>query len=122
MRIGILTQYYPPEVGAPQARLSDLARRLQARGHEVFVLTAMPSYPTGRIFPSYGGFFRREVIDGVTVLRSAIYPTKSAGMVRRLLNYFSFVFSSLVVGLVKLPRVDYLLTESPPLFLGVSGY
>ena len=30
MRIAILTQYYPPEVGAPQARLSDLARNLKS--------------------------------------------------------------------------------------------
>ena len=28
MRFGILTQYYPPEMGAPQAWLSDLARKM----------------------------------------------------------------------------------------------
>jgi len=122
MRIAILTQYYPPEVGAPQGRLADLARRLRKRGHVVTVLTAMPSYPRGRIYDGYGGVFRREEQDGITILRSFIYPSQSAGIVRRLLNYFSFVFSSLIVGLVKLPRVDYLLTESPPLFLGISGY
>lgn len=122
MRIAILTQYFPPEIGAPQRRLADLARRLRERGHAVTVLTAMPSYPLGRVYDGFGGFFRREDQDGITILRSFIYPTQSAGILRRLLNYFSFVFSSLVVGLVKLPRVDYLLTESPPLFLGVSGY
>ena len=122
MRVAILTQYYPPEIGAPQARLADLARRLRERGHAVTVLTAMPNYPRGRIYDGYGGLYRREERDGVTVLRSFVYPTQSAGMFRRLLNYFSFVASSLAVGLVKLPRVDYLLTESPPLFLGISGY
>jgi len=122
MRFAILTQYYPPEVGAPQARLSDLARKLKERGHEVFVLTGMPSYPTGRIFEGYRVAFRQEELDGVTVLRSPLYPTQSPRMVRRLLNYFSFVLSSLVVGLFKLPRLDYLVTESPPLFLGISGY
>jgi glycosyltransferase involved in cell wall biosynthesis len=122
MKIAILTQYYPPEIGAPQARLSDLARRLQERGHQVTVLTAMPNYPRGRIYAGYGGFFQRETLDGVAVIRTFIYATQSAGMVRRLLNYFSFVLSSLVVGLLTLPRVDYLLTESPPLFLGISGF
>jgi glycosyltransferase involved in cell wall biosynthesis len=82
----------------------------------------MPSYPTGRIFGGYGGLFRHEDLDGVTVLRSPIYPTQSPRMGRRLLNYFSFVVSSLVVGIFKLPRIDYLITESPPLFLGISGY
>jgi glycosyltransferase involved in cell wall biosynthesis len=122
MRIAIHTQYYPPEVGAPQARLSDLAQKLRERGHEVFVLTGMPSYPTGRIFKGYGGLFRREELDGVTVLRSALYPTQSPKMVRRLFNYFSFVLSSLIVGLFRLPRLEYILTESPPLFLGLTGY
>jgi len=43
-------------------------------------------------------------------------------MGRRLFNYFSFVLSSLIVGLLRLPRLDYILTESPPLFLGLTGY
>ncbi|MDB4906525.1 MAG: hypothetical protein JWO05_1309 [Gemmatimonadetes bacterium] len=120
MRLAILTQYYPPEIGAPQARLSGLARLLSASGHEVVVLTAMPNYPTGKIHPGYGGLFRRERLDGVTVVRSAIYPTQSASMVRRLANYFSFVASSFFAGL-RTGSFDYLMVESPPLFLGITG-
>lgn len=122
MRVAILTQYYPPEIGAPQNRLSDLAKRFVAQGHEVIVLTAMPNYPTGRTYPGYGGFYRKETLDGVTVQRTAIYPTKRIELLPRLLNYFSFVISSFLVGSVTLPRIDYLVTESPPLFLGISGY
>ena len=122
MKVGILTQYYPPEVGAPQARLSALAQRLVEQGHQVFVLTAMPNYPQGRIQSGYGGVYRREDLDGVTILRTYVYPTQSIGMGRRLSNYFSFVCSSLFFGAAVLPRLDYLLTESPPLFLGISGY
>ena len=122
MRIGILTQYYVPEIGAPQARLSDIAMKLVDRGHEVFVLTAMPNYPRGQIYPGYGGFFCREMRDGVSVIRTYIYPSKSIGLIRRLANYFSFVLSSLIAGTIVLPRLDYLLTESPPLFLGITGY
>jgi glycosyltransferase involved in cell wall biosynthesis len=121
MRLGILTQYYPPEMGAPQVRLSNLASRFVERGHEVFVLTAMPNYPRGRIYPGYGGLFRREKSDGVSIIRSGIYPATGLGKAR-LLNYFSFVFSSALVGAFTLPRLDYLVTESPPLFLGMSGY
>ncbi|HET6384473.1 MAG TPA: glycosyltransferase family 4 protein [Armatimonadota bacterium] len=122
MRLGILTQYYPPEMGAPQARLSEIAARFVRKGHEVVVLTAMPNYPTGRIFSGYGGFYRRETMDGVKVIRSFIYPTKQVGLLPRLANYFSFVLSSLLVGAAVLPPLDFLLTESPPLFLGMSGY
>jgi glycosyltransferase involved in cell wall biosynthesis len=122
MRIGILTQYYRPEIGAPQARLSELARWFQTRGHEVFVLTAMPNYPQGQLYPGYSGVYLREKIDGIQVIRSYIYPTKSVALPKRLANYFSFVISSVLVGISALPKLDYLLTESPPLFLGISGF
>lgn len=122
MKFGILTQYYPPEIGAPQRRLSRLAQRMAKQGHEIHVLTAMPNYPAGKVFPGYGGLWRREQLDGVDVLRAAIYPSKSVSLVPRLANYFSFVASSAVVGAAMLPRLDYLMTESPPLFLGISGW
>lgn len=122
MRIGILTQYYPPEMGAPQARLSHLASRLAHEGHEVVVLTAMPNYPRGRVFAGYGGFVRRETRDGVAVIRCWVHPSQSTRIVPRLASYFSFVLSSLLVGFFTLGKLDYLMTESPPLFLGISGY
>ena len=53
MRCLILTQYYPPETGAAPNRLSDWAQRLAAGGHQVTVLTAVPNYPRGEIFPEY---------------------------------------------------------------------
>jgi colanic acid biosynthesis glycosyl transferase WcaI len=122
VRFGILTQYYPPEIGAPQRRLSDLARRISERGHDVTILTAMPNYPLGRIYPGYGGLWRRESLDGARVIRACIYPAQTAAMPRRLASYFSFVASSIATGAMFLPRLDYLMTESPPLFLGLAGY
>ena len=122
MRLAILTQYYPPEMGAPQARLSELARYFATQGHEVHVLTAMPNYPQGKIFPGYGGLFRKEKQDGISVIRTWIYPTKSPSLIKRLMSYLSFTISSFWSGIFALPRVDFLITETPPLFLGISGW
>jgi len=122
MRIAIHTQYYPPEMGAPQARLSSLARWLAGRGHEVFILTAMPNYPEGKIHPGYGGLFLKEDKGGLTILRAGIFSCKSKNLLPRLLNYASFLFFSFVVGVAVLPRVDFLLTETPPPFLGLAGW
>lgn len=121
MKLLILTQYYPPEIGAPQSRLSELAQELINNGINVNVLTAMPNYPIGKIFPGYGGLFRKECLGGIDIYRSYIFPTQSAGLIKRLLNYFSFVFSSFWIGLF-ISKPDILLTESPPLFLGITGY
>lgn len=118
----ILSQYYTPEIGAPQARLSELARRIVARGHRVTVLTAMPNYPTGRIHDGYGGLTSSEVLDGVRVVRCALYPSKSLRTLPRLLSYLSFVFSSVCIGLARVGRADYVMVESPPLFLGFAGW
>lgn len=122
MKLIIHTMYYPPEMGAPQARLSDLARGLKARGHEVEVITAMPNYPTGRIFSGYPRWYLREELQGIPVHRCFILPSNRPQMVPRLISYLSFCLSSLVVGLFKLGRADIILTESPPLFLGLTGW
>lgn len=122
MKFVILTQYYPPEIGAPQRRLSELAERMVAAGHDVTVLTAMPNYPTGKILPGYGGLLSQEEREGVRVIHTIIYPSQKASFLHRLTNYFSFVASSAFFGTFKLQRPDYLLVESPPLFLGFTGY
>jgi glycosyltransferase involved in cell wall biosynthesis len=121
MRLLILTQYYPPEIGAPQNRLHELAIRLKAYGVEVEVLTALPNYPKMKIQEGYEkGKNREEQIDGIAVHRAAIYVSASKSIVARLLNYFSFVWTSYWRGR-KLDKFDFLLVESPPLFLGYSA-
>lgn len=121
MRLLILTQYYPPEIGAPQNRLHELAVRLKAYGVEIEVLTALPNYPRMSIQAEYkNGKNREEILDGIPVHRSFIYVSSSKSIVSRLLNYFSFVWSSYWRGR-QLKNFDFLLVESPPLFLGYSA-
>ena len=55
MRILILTQYFPPETGAPQNRLHSLAGYFSDLGAEVSILTAMPNYPKMEVFEAYSG-------------------------------------------------------------------
>jgi glycosyltransferase involved in cell wall biosynthesis len=121
MRLLILTQYYPPEIGAPQNRLHELAVRLKSEGIQVEVLTALPNYPKMEIMNGYAnGENKEEIIDGILVHRAWIYVSNSKSIVARLLNYFSFVWSSYIRGR-KLEKFDYLMVESPPLFLGYSA-
>jgi len=123
MRILILSQYFVPETGAPQNRLLQWARHLQAKGAVVEVLTAMPNYPEMRIHQAYRGkFSSSEVIQGIKVYRAWIYAGSSKAILPRLFNYFSFVFTSLLVGIVKTGKYDYVFCESPPLFLGITAY
>jgi glycosyltransferase involved in cell wall biosynthesis len=61
-----------------------------------------------------------ETISNVRVYRSWIYVSRSRSIVARLLNYFSFVITSWFL-LLRAQRADYLLCESPPLFLGITA-
>jgi colanic acid biosynthesis glycosyl transferase WcaI len=121
VKLSILTQYYPPEVGAPQNRLSNLALHFVSHGHHVTVLTAMPNYPAGKIQSGYGGLLRQEWQGAVRVIRTFIYPSQSAALIPRLLSYVSFVLSSMMFGTFLMKSSDYLLVESPPLFLGMAA-
>jgi len=123
VKLLILTQYFPPEVGAPQNRLYELALRLKSKGIDISVLTAMPNYPQMIIHKEYKGkCYCKEDMNGLIVHRTWIYVSKSKKIIFRLLNYFSFVFSSLWFGLIKIRKHDVLLVESPPLFLGITAY
>ena len=122
MRLILLTQYFPPEIGAPQNRLHAIARSLHARGVQVTVLTAMPNYPDMRIHADHRGrLTSREEMDGLDVRRVWLFVSKGRGIFARLLNYFSFLIASLLYGLFRLKRSDVLLVESPPLFLGITA-
>ena len=107
MKLLILTQYYPPEIGAPQNRLHELAVRLKNKNIHVEVLTALPNYPKMEVFEDYRRKQKRqEYIEGISVHRSWIYVSKSKRILSRLLNYFSFVWSSYWKGR-KLGEFDY---------------
>lgn len=123
MRILFLTQYCPPEVGAPQNRIFEFAKKLKEFGHEVTILTALPNYPRGEIFDEYKGRgVVIEEIEGIKIVRTSIYATKSKSFTKRLRNYLSFTFSSVLKGAKHIDKQDVIITESPPLFLGFSGF
>ena len=122
MKLLILTQYFPPEVGAPQNRLFELAVRLQKLGVDVTVLTAMPNYPQMEIYGAYKEkSYCYEELEDLKIHRCSIYVSKSKSILSRLRNYFSFVVSSARIGNSKLGNFDFLICESPPLFLGYSA-
>lgn len=89
MKILIVTQYYFPE----NFKSNDLSFELQKRGHDVTVLTGLPNYPEGKLFEGYGVFKnRKQLINGVKIIRSLLLLRGKGGGVRLFLNYFSFAF------------------------------
>lgn len=86
MHLLIVTNHFYPE----NFRINDLAFGLVEKGHQVSVLTGLPNYPAGKIFPGYGIFRRRhETVKGVRVRRIPLIPRGRGRAINLLLNYLS---------------------------------
>lgn len=123
MRVGLLTQYYKPEMGAPQNRLYEMMRGLKNLGNEVCVVTAMPNYPTGKIFDKYRGKLTvKETVDDIEVKRYWLYASNSKRVLPRIWNMISFTVMSLFsIPYLRKQKLDYLIVETPPLTLAMCG-
>src|SRR5260370_21165442 len=96
MRILLLTQWFEPE---PTFKGLLFARELAARGHDVEVLTGFPNYPGGDVYPCYRVRpWVREQIDGISILRVALYPSPDKSHFLRVLNNVRFASPAAVNG------------------------
>ena len=121
MRILFLSHYFPPEVNAPANRTYEHCRAWAAAGHEVHVVTGVPSHPAGEPFPGYRrGWCQREQVDDVHVHRVWTYLAPNRGVIRRTLNYLSFVPTA-VFRAWRLGRFDVIVATSPQFFCAVAG-
>ena len=125
MKILYVSQYFPPEMGAPAARAAELSRHWVQGGHDVTVLTGFPNHPTGVIPPEYRARSHRvvfrEKLDGVDIVRTWLLPFPNRKAHERMLNYSSFWLSSSMTGMF-VPRPDVIIATSPQLLVGLSGW
>ncbi|MGH1363090.1 MAG: glycosyltransferase family 4 protein [Calditrichia bacterium] len=123
LRILFISQYFPPEMGAPSARTFELARKWTHEGHSVTIVTAFPNHPTGIIPPDYPQhLYKREKNGEIDVIRTYIYPVANKGFFKRILSYLSFMFSSVILGPWRTGPVDIIIATSPQFFVAVAGY
>jgi lipopolysaccharide/colanic/teichoic acid biosynthesis glycosyltransferase/glycosyltransferase involved in cell wall biosynthesis len=119
MKILILTQWFEPE---PDFKGMLFARELAALGYEVEVLTGFPNYPGGKVYPGYRiRPWVRESIEGIDVLRVALYPSHNKSGLHRFLNYASFALSAAVIGTVLIRKPDVIYVYHPPITVGFAA-
>jgi colanic acid biosynthesis glycosyl transferase WcaI len=125
VKILYVSQYFPPEMGAPAARVAELSRHWAQDRHEVTVLTGFPNHPTGIVPSGYRRklrrFVAREKTNGVNVIRTWLLPFPNRRTYERILNYTSFCLSAAATGLF-IERPDVIIASSPQLLVGLSGW
>ncbi len=125
MKMLYISQYFPPEMGAPAARAAELSQHWATLGHKVTVLTGFPNHPIGTIPLEYRARFRRlvarEKINRVAVLRTWLLPFPNRKAYERMLNYTSFCISAAIAGTF-CSRPDVVIATSPQLLVGLSGW
>ncbi len=124
MKILYVSQYFPPEMGAPAARAAELSRHWARMGHDVTVLTGFPNHPTGVVPEDWRSRFHQlryaEKIDGVRIVRTWLWPLPNRKAHERIRNYASFCVSAAVRGL-GLRKPDVVIATSPQLLCALSG-
>jgi glycosyltransferase involved in cell wall biosynthesis len=120
-KILYLSQHFPPDAEAAAFRAFDMSKALGARGFRVTVITGFPNTPEFRKNQRYKyRLFAKEKAGNVTVMRLYTPLDDKKRALRRLLNYFSYMIYSFVVG-VLLSKHDIVYATTPPVFVPVSG-
>lgn len=91
MKILILAERFFPE----EFLINDLAAEWRSAGHEVEVLTQVPSYPGDRIFSGYRNrlFQTTREFHEIPVHRvRTVLGYNTGGVKRKIVNYLSFAF------------------------------
>ncbi|MCP4580340.1 MAG: glycosyltransferase family 4 protein [candidate division Zixibacteria bacterium] len=116
MKILVITQYYPPEPGAPSNRLLAFVDAMHKRGHQVTVICEFPNYPDGKLQPGdKWRLFRVENKGNHRIIRTFVLTFAKKNNIKRMIFYLSFAFSSFITALF-LKRHDIIFTSSPPIF------
>jgi glycosyltransferase involved in cell wall biosynthesis len=121
LRICIISQYFPPDIGGASTRVSNAIKGLRSKGHEIFVVTAFPHYPHGHIPKEYRGrAFAVEGDEKVRVFRVWVPPLPHEGGARRLIMYASFALFSML-ALPFCGKVNVVWAVSPNYFSSFPG-
>lgn len=122
MHILFLSDNFPPEVNAPASRTFEHCREWVKAGHKVTVITCVPNFPKGRVYPGYRNLpWQSEAMEGIRVIRVWSYITANQGFGRRILDYQSYMVTATLAAL-GVRGVDVIVGTSPQFFTVCSAY
>ncbi|MDP9200800.1 MAG: glycosyltransferase family 4 protein [Gemmatimonadota bacterium] len=124
----LLSLVFPPDAVSTAQLFGEVVEDLVERGWNVVVITTKPHYnPSDRnlaaqpLTPLWGGLLARSSFRGATVLHTAM-PRKGSSVGLRIVSWLGFHVLSVAAALLKVGKVDVILSPSPPLSIGVAAW
>ena len=120
-KILIISQGYWPEIFP----INHISEKLSKTDCLIDVLSGHPNYPKGQIFKGYRPqkiYFRKK--NKINIYRVPIIPRGESSKIGIILNYLSFILSSLFIGTFLLRRKKYdviLVYATSPIFQSYIG-
>lgn len=122
MKILFISDNFYPETNAAASRVFERAVYWVKKGHDVTIVTSCPNFPEGKPFTGYKNKWRNiENLQGLRVVRVKTFMAANQGVVRRMLDFISFMFSSFFFSLFE-EKPDVVVASSPQFFAAISGY
>jgi glycosyltransferase involved in cell wall biosynthesis len=122
LKVLLVSQYFPPEIGATQSRMQAFAEYLARRGHDVTVIAEFPNHPLGVFPPGYRGrLVEDDRSNPYRVLRVWVRASPQKTQMTRLSFYTSFMGMAAAVA-PRAGRPDVVIATTPPLFTGLAGW
>ena len=116
LKVLVLAQYFPPDMGGASTRVSNVVKGLLRKGCEVKVVAAFPHYPHGKVPVKYKGKpVVPEQAGGAKVLRVWIPSLPHSSVVNRVVLHACFIVSCLF-ALPFVGGVDVVWAANPNLF------
>ena len=96
LHILFLSDNFYPEVNAPANRTHEHCKEWVKKGIEVTVITCVPNFPKGEVYKGYSNrLYQEEYIDNIRVIRVWSYVAENKGIIKRMLDYLSFMFNKI---------------------------
>lgn len=122
MNMLFVSQYYPPETGAGATRTEAMVKYLSRLGWQMEVVSELPNYPTGNIYPGYKQVFHQQEQDhGASIHRVWVWANPRSNLREQLGIFGSFLVSALCYIIGKPKRYDVVYATSPPIFAAIAG-
>jgi glycosyltransferase involved in cell wall biosynthesis len=120
MRILFLSDNFPPEVNAPATRTYEHCLEWVKLGAEVTVITCNPNFPQGKLHDGHtNSIYKKEIIDGIKVIRVWSFISANVGFLKRSLDYLSYALMATVIG--SFQKTDIIVATSPQFFTTWAG-